>query len=31
MHFLQIKLLFSQQKVKAAMIAVDGRIRDAEV
>ncbi|KAI1377423.1 cohesin loading factor-domain-containing protein [Hypoxylon crocopeplum] len=31
MHFLQIKLLFSHQKVKAAMIAVDGRIRDAEV
>ncbi|KAI1214888.1 cohesin loading factor-domain-containing protein [Annulohypoxylon truncatum] len=31
MHFLQIKLLFAQQKVKAAMIAVDGRIRDAEV
>ncbi|KAI1663049.1 cohesin loading factor-domain-containing protein [Daldinia decipiens] len=31
MHFLQVKLLFSQQKVKAAMIAVDGRIRDAEV
>ncbi|KAI2623334.1 cohesin loading factor-domain-containing protein [Hypoxylon sp. NC1633] len=31
MHFLQVKLLFSQQKVKAAMISVDGRIRDAEV
>ncbi|KAI1391212.1 cohesin loading factor-domain-containing protein [Hypoxylon trugodes] len=31
MHFLQIKLLFSQQKVKAALISVDGRIRDAEV
>ncbi|KAI2473705.1 cohesin loading factor-domain-containing protein [Annulohypoxylon bovei var. microspora] len=31
MHFLQIKLLFAQQKVKAAMIAVDSRIRDAEV
>ncbi|KAI1452926.1 cohesin loading factor-domain-containing protein [Annulohypoxylon moriforme] len=31
MHFLQIKLLFAQQKVKAAMISVDGRIRDAEV
>ncbi|KAI0884493.1 cohesin loading factor-domain-containing protein [Annulohypoxylon maeteangense] len=31
MHFLQVKLLFAQQKVKAAMIAVDGRIRDAEV
>ncbi|KAI0005172.1 cohesin loading factor-domain-containing protein [Xylariaceae sp. FL0662B] len=31
MHFLQIKLLFSQQKAKAAMIALEGRIRDAEV
>ncbi|OTB05852.1 hypothetical protein M426DRAFT_10297 [Hypoxylon sp. CI-4A] len=31
MAFLQVKLLFSQQKIKAAMIAVDGRIRDAEV
>lgn len=31
MHFLQIKLLFSQQKVKAAMIALDSHIRDAEV
>ncbi|KAI0840260.1 cohesin loading factor-domain-containing protein [Hypoxylon sp. FL0890] len=31
MHFLQIKLLSSQQKVKAAMIALDSHIRDAEV
>ncbi|KAI1410914.1 cohesin loading factor-domain-containing protein [Hypoxylon sp. FL1857] len=31
MHFLQIKLLFSQQKGKAAMIALDSHIRDAEV
>ncbi|KAI1636414.1 cohesin loading factor-domain-containing protein [Biscogniauxia mediterranea] len=31
MQFLQVKLLFSQRKERAAMIAVDGRIRDAEV
>lgn len=31
MHFLQVQLLFSQHKEKAALIAVDARIRDAEV
>ncbi|KAI0416833.1 cohesin loading factor-domain-containing protein [Xylaria grammica] len=31
MHFLQVQLLFSQRKEKAALIAVDARIRDAEV
>ncbi|KAI0019660.1 hypothetical protein F4780DRAFT_437446 [Xylariomycetidae sp. FL0641] len=31
MQFLQVKLLYSQGKERAAMIAVDGRIRDAEV
>ncbi|KAI8630150.1 hypothetical protein F5Y19DRAFT_55785 [Xylariaceae sp. FL1651] len=31
MLFLQVKLLFSQHKEKAALIAVDGRIRDAEI
>ncbi|KAI1170301.1 hypothetical protein F4777DRAFT_125508 [Nemania sp. FL0916] len=31
MHFLQVRLLFSQHKEKAALIAVDARIRDAEV
>ncbi|KAI0471081.1 cohesin loading factor-domain-containing protein [Xylariaceae sp. FL0804] len=31
MQFLQIKLLWSQGKERAALIAVDGRIRDAEV
>ncbi|CAJ2508004.1 Uu.00g091900.m01.CDS01 [Anthostomella pinea] len=31
MQFLQVKLLFSQRKGRAAMIAVDARIRDAEV
>lgn len=30
MEFLQVKML-SQRKGKAAMIAVDGRIKDAEV
>ncbi|KAI1328812.1 hypothetical protein F5Y16DRAFT_368034 [Xylariaceae sp. FL0255] len=30
MHFLLVKLLFSQHKDKAALIAVDARIRDAE-
>ncbi|KAI1733715.1 cohesin loading factor-domain-containing protein [Xylaria scruposa] len=31
MHFLQVQLLFSQHKEKAALIAVDRQIRDAEV
>ncbi|KAI0403636.1 cohesin loading factor-domain-containing protein [Xylaria palmicola] len=31
MHFLQVQLLFSQHKEKAALIAVDARIRDAEI
>lgn len=31
MQFLQVQLLFSQRKEKAALIAVDARIRDAEV